>query len=623
MFKFSHLQRSRWTALAAGDTLSALSDFELLSRSHDLRGEALHRPLAANDVSIAFALVREAARRAHGTPHYPVQLQAGELLQQGHAVEMRTGEGKSLTVLLTAYVLALTGKGCHLLTANDYLAERDAHHARQVFERLGLTVDWIGQASTPDERQRAYACDVTYTTVNQLGFDLLRDRVRERTGVSLNGLAEGVQRPLAAAVIDEADLVMLDEARTPLLLAHAVPLPETMVVRCRWAAELCGSLTREDHFQVFPNRKTAQLTEAGCQQVLLAARPAALSEMTEEAIYQAVERAFEAQLLYEPDHDYILRNQRVELIGSTTGRVLAGRQWQNGLQPAIEWRAGAEFSPGTESSAAITIQSLLNLYPFLCGMSGTLWTDRSEMSRIYGMPVSAVPPRLPSRLKGWEPRCFQTMTAKIRAIVHECHEIQQAGRAVLVGAPTIETSLQISHALKDAQLPHELLTAREPEREAEITATAGTAGRITISTNMAGRGTDINLSEEVRKAGGLHVIVAGMQGSQRTDRQLIGRAGRQGDPGTHREFLSWDDELFSQQGLEAKVAKWKRTAWTDREGEISPRHRSRFLSVQQAVERRHFQERLQLFEERKSLEKWAQKVGIDPCLDWLEDHRAA
>lgn len=596
-------------------------DIDLLRTSRQLQALARERPLTTSDYERACGLLRETTRRAHGTPHYAEQIQAAWHMHTSAAVEMETGEGKTLTALMVAYLLALPGRGCHVLTANDYLAERDCQHAQPVLERLGLSVDWIGQADTPAERRIAYAADVTFTTVTQVGFDLLRDRVGKATGTYLNGADGPVQRPLATAVIDEADLVMLDEARTPLLLAVAEPLPPGLVDACGWAAGLAEQLRADDHFLIFPRRKAIQLTEAGCQQVLLSPRPQSLHGSA-ESLYRQVERALEARWIYQRDQDYLVADNKVAIIGGTTGRVLQGRQWQNGLQPAIEWKERAEFSPQTRSNGSITIQTLLNLYPQRCGMSGTLWHDRQELQNIYQLHTVRIAPRVPSQRRRRPTRCFASLSAKVEAIVRELIMLHREQRAVLVGAPSIESSEALAAALTSQQLPFELLTAREPEREAEIVARAGQPGNITISTNMAGRGTDIQIADAVRQTGGLHVIVAGLQASPRTDRQLIGRTARQGDPGTWQEFLSYDDELFQQWQPET-AARWKRQARINPQGEIAPRHRRRFAAVQDILSRQQQQQRQQLFRQTREIDRWAQSVGLDPLLEWLDEDRQA
>lgn len=610
------------TRVERSQRYSAVTDFELLQASRRLRSIARERTLQVAEIAEGLELVREAARRAHGTPHFRVQLQAGWALQAGGAVEMETGEGKTLTALLAAYLLALPGDGCHVLTANDYLAERDAEHARDVLERLGLSVDWISQSATPDVRRRAYACDVTFATVTQVGFDLLRDRVGEREGIYPGNSTQRVQRRLATAVIDEADLVMLDEARTPLLLAVAEPIPESQTHHCRWAGDMSNALQRDRDFVLHSQGKAVQLTEEGCRRVLLAPSSSADVPLTAESSYRLVERALEARLVYVRDQDYLVRDDKVAIIGPTTGRVLDGRQWQNGLQPAIEWKEGAQFSPRTRNNGSITIQSLLNLYPRRCGMSGTVWNDRHEMRAIYNMPVTRISPRLPCLRQRWPTRCFHSMDAKLQALAVELQRLQALGRPVLVGTPSIETSERLAAVLRSTGLPHELLTARDPAREAEIVKQAGQPGHVTIATNMAGRGTDIRIAPEVRDTGGLHVIVAGLQASARTDRQLMGRTARQGEPGSYQEFLSFDDELLQQWRPET-AERWRRRIRGNRQGELPRWERSRFRRAQRELEQLHSRHRRRLFRERQEIERWARSVGLDPFLEWLDDERAA
>lgn len=607
------LEQSRQFAL--------VPDLDLLRAARRLQATARETSLSDADLVQACGLLRETTRRVHSTPHYAVQIQAAWQMQASGAVEMETGEGKTLTALMVAFLLALPGRGCHVLTANDYLAERDCEHARPVLERLGMSVDWISQSATADQRQRAYAADVTFTTVTQVGFDLLRDRVGKATGEYQNGARGPVQRPLAAVVVDEADLILLDEARTPLLLAVAEPLPEGLPEACAWADALTGQLQRDRDFVISPQRKSIQLTEEGCRRVLLSPRPVSLSGSA-ESLYRRTERALEARCIYQRDQDYLIADNKVAIIGSTTGRVLQGRQWQNGLQPAIEWKEQATFSPQTRSNGAITIQTLLNLYPQRCGMSGTLWNDRQELAEIYQLQTTRIPPRIPSGRQRWPTRCFVTQEAKLTAIAHELTRLQSAKRAVLVGTPSIETSEALASRLAPLGIPFDLLTARDPEHEAEIVARAGQPGSITIATNMAGRGTDIRIADAVRDTGGLHVIVAGLQASPRTDRQLIGRTARQGDPGTWQEFLSYDDELFQQWQPET-ARRWQRRSAANRAGELSAGHRRRFAAVQHELSQRHRQQRQHLFRQQREMHRWAKSVGLDPLLEWLDEDRQA
>ena len=608
--------------LEASRQFALVPDLDVLRASRRLQAAAREGELSTTEREQALGLLRETTRRAYNTPQYEVQIQAAWQMQNSSAVEMETGEGKKLTALMVAYLLALPGRGCHVLTANDYLAERDCEHARPVLERLGLTVDWISQTANATQRRQAYAADITFSTVTQIGFDLLRDRVGRATGQYLNGAQGPVQRPLAAAVVDEADLVMLDEARTPLLLAVAEPLPAGQTASCAWAASLAERLQPERDFVIFRPSKSVQLTEAGCRAVLLSPRTPEVYGSA-ESLYRRVERALEARWIYQRDQDYLVNDNKVAIIGSTTGRVLQGRQWQNGLQPAIEWKEQAVFSPQTRSNGSITIQTLLNLYPIRCGMSGTLWDDRQELDHIYQLQTVRIAPRLPSQRRRWPTRCFLSQEAKLAAIVQEVVRLQTMGRSVLVGTPSIETSDALAARLRPSGLPFEQLTARDPYREAEIVAQAGQPGAITIATNMAGRGTDIRLAEATRQAGGLHVIVAGLQASPRTDRQLIGRTARQGDPGSWQEFLSFDDELFEPWNPEA-AAKWKHTIRANRDGEIAAHHRRRFAQVQRELSRRHQRQRWQLFQHQRELDRWTKSVGLDPLLEWLDEEcRAA
>jgi preprotein translocase subunit SecA len=580
-----------------------------------LRQAAVERALTPDEVTLACGLVREAARRAHGTPHHAHQLMAGCRLDAGRAIEFDTGEGKTLTALVVAFLWGLRGAGCHVLTANDYLAARDAEHARPVLERLGLTVAALDQRATPEQRRQAYQADVTYLTVTQAGFDWLRERVAARDAPRT--ARERIQRPLAAVVVDEADLVLLDEARTPLLLAVAEPISAVLAEQCRWARALSRRLNPERDYRLDRPGKRATLTEVGCREVLLAPQPRPLAGLDHEAIYRLVERALEAEFLFQRDHDYLVRDGKVAIIAPTTGRVLEGRQWQNGLQPAIETKEAVAYSPRTSSRGAVTIQALINRYPRRCGMSGTLRTDREELRRIYGLRVERIAPRVPAQRRDLPPRVFTTRAAKWRAIVDSLKAMRAQDRPVLVGTPSIEASQELAACLMDGGLPFELLTAKDPAREAEIIARAGLPGQLTIATNMAGRGTDIRIDDAVRQRGGLHVIVAGWQASRRTDRQLMGRTARQGDPGSTQAFLSYEDEL-PRLGDPVTTTRWRDHVGSSRTGELSYGHVARFRRWQIALERLHARQRLELHAQHLADTAWLTELGLDPYLEPLD-----
>jgi preprotein translocase subunit SecA len=600
--------------IAADPSPIAWTDLELRKHALHLRDIAQDRPLTAMEHAHAAMLVREAARRAHGTALYPHQLQGGLALAKGAAIEMETGEGKTLTALVVAFLWGLTSTGCHVLTANDYLAERDCRHAQPVLERLGVTVDWIGQSATPERRRMAYAADVTYVTVTQVGFDWLRERVATREAAGRRTPRQPIQRPLASAVIDEADLVLLDEARTPLLLAVAEPISAELAGQCAWAAAVSEQLTPSTDYRLDPQHRAAQLTSIGCQRVLLAAEVVEISPLAAEARYRLIERRLEARHLFQCDHDYVVRDQRVAIVAATTGRILEGRQWQNGLQPAIEWQAGVPFSPRTQSQGSVTIQALIGMYPQRCGMSGTLWSDRQELAAIYQLPTRRLAPRLPSRRTGVSPRLFRSRHGQLAAIAQEVERCQRLKRPVLVGTASIETSLALAQVLEERGLLHQVLTAREPEREAEIVALAGLPGQITIATNMAGRGTDIRIDRAVAERGGLHVIVTGWQASRRIDRQLIGRTARQGDPGSDQAFLSYDDELL-QQWDPQQARHWQTTCHADRADELARSHLHRFQSVQQTLEQLHRRQRQQLALVQQAQAVWHTTYGLDPYVE--------
>ncbi len=602
---------------SAKESLHALSGPELRTRSQRLRDDSLSGPLYQSHMLEALALVREAARRVHGTAHYPQQLLAGWAMWGRNLIEMETGEGKTLTALLPAYLHALSGEGCHVITANDYLAERDAQHAVPIFELLGLSVDWIVSDSSESDRRRAYRADLTFATVTQIGFDFLRDRLR------LDGNAFGinptsVQRPYYAAVVDEADSVLLDEARTPLQIATLAPVEETEARWRCWADDVSGRLQEGVHFHFEARTRQLELTESGCEAVLLDRFPWGLITPCAERLFQLTEQALQARHAYHRDQDYLVQDGRVGIISATTGRILHGRQWQHGLQQAIECREDLELSPHSQPIGAITVQALIGRYPHLCGMSGTLRGSEAELKAVYGLEMCRIAPRRPCLRRRWPCRCFGDRDSKLNAIVIETQRLSALGRPVLVGTPSIETSECLSARLQAAGLPHELLTARQPQREAEIIAMAGTPGCITIATSMAGRGTDIQLTDTARANGGLHVIIAGLQPSHRCDRQLAGRSARQGDPGSYQEFLSLDDELVGE--LSNPVRRRETAQGRPRSpGELPASWQHWFRRIQFRLEQDAGLARREINRQRRHLDDWASRWGLDPALELMDD----
>lgn len=605
--------------------MKSVSDTALLHRADRCREQVLNgRPL--NEVLIdAYALVRETARRACGMAHHPEQLFGGLVLFHGAVAEMQTGEGKTLTVLLPVFLHALTGRGCHVVTANEYLAERDADFARTVLERLGVTVGCVLHRMKPELRRTAYSQDVTYSTAKEIGFDFLRDRLKraavsthrtlpDRRGPEATADRDPVQRPFAFAVIDEADSVLIDDARTPFLIATATDVEEESLALFRWSARAVAGLERGADFHWDTSRRSATLTTQGTHRVLQQPQPSALASLDVRRIYRQIESALTARHGFQRDRDYVVTNGEVVIVDESTGRVLDGRKWQDGLHQAIEAQESIEITAGTHSAAQITAQSLFPLYEQLSGLTGTAREARDEFRTTYGLSMVRIPTHRPSLRKRLRPRIFVTQEAKITAIIEEIQAIQRAGRAVLVGTPSVEASEDLSAFLERCGLEHRILNCRNHSEEAQIVAEAGQEGRVTIATNMAGRGTDIRVHPDVLRCGGLHIIATEMHSSPRIDRQLIGRTARQGEPGSFRFYLSLDDELLAMIPAPRRDT-WKRTARPNARGELSRRWLGRFRTAQQTLERRHRKQRRELRRREEEHAALCTRTGFDPYID--------
>lgn len=611
----------------ARTALRTVSDQELAQRARSLRWRMVSGAAGDQATIEGFALAAEAVHRTLGFDLYPVQFYAGLLLHGGAIAEMQTGEGKTLTAVAPASLQALRGRGSHVMTANEYLAQRDAEKMRPVYEMLGLTVGVVHSELEPDERRAAYACDVTYGTANEFGFDYLRDRLAlngrpaPEGEVTIEELADlgVVQRGQVATLIDEADSILLDEGRTPLIIALPTKAEETLAPFLKWAHQVSQTLERDRDYEFDTHARAVHLTHSGCQRLLLCPRPLEACEYDLETVYRRVETALEAQIAFQRDREYLLKDDEVQIVDESTGRSLDGRRWQNGLHQAVEIKEGLEPSDDHRIAASITLQRFIRLYEHSCGMTGTAWTARAEFRRLYRRPVQKVPTHRQSQRKGWPARIFANQASKNAAIVQAVMELRRAGRATLIGTPSIRASELLSECLTQQQVPHRLLNARQDATEAEIVSEAGHAGRVTIATNMAGRGTDIELEDDVRASGGLHVIASEMCSSQRIDRQLIGRAARQGDPGTYQFFLSLEDELLWHLP-ESRRRRWQNQARREGGGELSSRRwLPTFQRVQKNLELRHARDRRRLLKSEKTRWTTTRQMGLDPCLDLVED----
>ena len=531
------------------------SDEELKSAFLDLRrrhndGESLDELLPES-----FAITREAAKRTLGLRPYDVQLIGGIVLHQGKIAEMKTGEGKTLTATLAMALNALSGKGAHLVTVNDYLVRRDTQEMGQIYNALGLTIGCLQHESAylldldhvseddsleflrPVDRKEAYAADITYSTNNELGFDYLRDNMV----VEPNGT---VQRELNYAIVDEVDNILIDEARTPLIISGAA---ESATDRYYQYAQIVKQLKKDRDYEVDLKHRTATLTEDGIDRVeRMAGIPEGESIFDERYLDQThyLEQALSAGAVYHRDKDYIVRDGEVVIIDEFTGRMMDGRRYSEGLHQAIEAKEDVKVRRQNVTMATITFQNYIRMYDKLSGMTGTAETESEEFYRIYSLSVVVIPTNMPMIREDYGDLVFKTETGKYEAVADEIEDISSAGRPVLVGTTSIEKSEYLSELLKRRGIEHEVLNAKQHEREASIVEFAGYKGHVTIATNMAGRGTDIKLEKGVADLGGLHIIGTERHESRRIDNQLRGRAGRQGDPGSSQFFVSLEDELM-------------------------------------------------------------------------------
>ena len=538
-----------------------LSDEELRDKTREFKSRLAGGETLDDILPEAYAVVREAAKRTIGMRHYRVQLIGGVILHQGRITEMRTGEGKTLVSTLPAYLNALEGKGVHIVTVNDYLAKRDAEWMGQVHEFLGLTVGCILNSMDNDERREAYNCDITYATNNELGFDYLRDNMviyKEQL----------VQRELNYAIVDEVDSVLIDEARTPLIISGSSGKSTKIYEACdnlakqlkRGTAKELSKMDlimKEDDmetgdFVVDEKEKTVNLTAQGVEKVERFFHIENLADPENLEIQHCIILALRAHNLMFRDKDYVVKDDEVLIVDEFTGRIMPGRRYSDGLHQAIEAKEHVKVKRESRTLATITFQNFFNKYNKKCGMTGTALTEEKEFREIYGMDVVEVPTNKPIARIDYNDSVYKTKREKLNAIVEDIADCYERKQPVLVGTITIEASEELSEMLKRRGIKHKVLNAKYHEMEAEIIADAGVAGAVTIATNMAGRGTDIKLGEGVQELGGLRIIGTERHESRRIDNQLRGRAGRQGDPGESKFYISLEDDLmrlFGSQNL--------------------------------------------------------------------------
>ena len=505
------------------------------------------------DLAGVFAVSMLAAERVLGLKMFDVQIEGALALTAGKIVEMQTGEGKTLAAVPAVAWYAREGTGVHVMTVNDYLARRDAEWMGGIYERLGLSVGFIQQGMGSEERRRAYACDITYATANEIGFDLLRD------GLVLRPL-EQVHRAFSTAVIDEADSILIDEARIPLVIAGG----EASEVPLAYQVDrVTRHFRRGRHYTLDEYARNVALTDAGIRAVEASFGCGNLFDEENLALLTAVQDSIHAHALLRRDVDYLVKNGAIESVDEFKGRIAENRRWPAGLHTAIEAKEGLALKTQGRILGSITLQNLISLYPQVCGMTGTAATQAEEFRLVYGLEVEVIAPNRPVIRRDAPDILFARRSAKEQAVIGEIRKIHGGGRPVLVGTRSVEESERLSARL--ASIPHQVLNARHEELEAEMVARAGELGAVTISTNMAGRGTDIQLGPGVAEIGGLHVIGTNRHESRRIDNQLRGRAGRQGDPGSSQFFVSLEDELLMKYGGEnpgadADIESIQRTA---------------------------------------------------------------
>lgn len=527
--------------------LNSWDDAKLKEQSLKLKMQASQGTSLDELLVEAYAIAGEAASRVLGMRPFDVQYMAGTALHEGNLVEMQTGEGKTLAAVMPAYLNALQGKGVHILTFNDYLAGRDALWMGPVYKYLGLSVGFVKDGMSTLERQHAYAADITYVTAKEAGFDYLRDSIVMSDG-------DRVHRPFHYAIVDEADSLLIDEARVPLVIAGEVA--STGSDGSAMAA-LAKQLKQGEHYDFDENKRNVYLTEAGAERAEEHLRSGNLYENHNTHLLTALNCALHAESLLKRDVDYMIRDGKLELIDLYTGRVAENRHWPDGLQAAVEAKEGMQTKSSGKILGTITLQHLLSLYPKIAGMTATAQDSANEFEETYSLNVVDIPPNRPRIRIDYPSRIFTHKEARLKALVKEITEVHATKRPILIGTSSVEESDQLAEELLKAGVACHVLNAKNDEREAEVIAKAGELGAVTVSTNMAGRGVDIRLgggnpqqADEVAKLGGLYVIGTHMNESARIDNQLRGRAGRQGDPGSSRFYVCLEDELIHRFGIE-------------------------------------------------------------------------
>ena len=566
--------------------IQVLSDEELSLKTGEFKEQLAQGKTLDDVLPEAFAVVREAAKRKLGQRHFDVQLIGGIVLHEGNISEMKTGEGKTLTATLPLYLNALTGKGAHLVTVNDYLARRDAEWMGPVFNLLGMSVGVVQNSLSDAERKKVYECDIVYATNNELGFDYLRDNMKFR-------LADYVQRELSYAIVDEVDSILIDEARTPLIISGSSDESSRLYVD---ANRVMYNMVKDTDYEVDEKARTVQFTESGNDKVETAFSIKNLYDLENVKLLHHANQALRAHALFKRDVHYVVKDDQVMIVDEFTGRILPGRRYSDGLHQAIEAKENVKIERESQTLASITLQNYFRLYTKLAGMTGTAATEAEEFHKIYKLDVITIPTNRIMIRQDKADLIFLSKNAKYKAIVEDVKGRYEKGQPVLIGTIAIETSELLSMILTAHAIPHEVLNAKNHAREAEIVAFAGEKGRVTIATNMAGRGTDIKLTPESVEAGGLYILGTERHESRRIDNQLRGRSGRQGDPGESRFYISLEDDLIRIFAGDSIKKNMQRIGMTEEETIESPFISKTIERSQEKVEKHNFDIRRNLLE---------------------------
>ena len=587
--EYKELEKFKEIAIQIDDLdeeMSKLSDKKLKAKTEEFK-ERLKNGETLEDIKVeAFAVAREAAYRVIGEKPYFVQILGGLAIHYGNIAEMKTGEGKTLTSVMPAYLNALTGEGVHIITVNEYLAGRDANWMGKIYEFLGLTVGINYREYNQEQKREAYNCDIMYSTNNEIGFDYLRDNMVVRA-------EDRVQRPLNFVIIDEVDSVLIDEARTPLIISGGQMQSANLYMQ---ADKFAKTLKENDGYIYDPKTKATSLDAEGIKRAEKFFNVKNLYDIEHATLVHFINQALHANFSMKKDFDYVVQDGKIVIVDQFTGRLMPGRSFSEGLHQAIEAKEGVKINEETKNLATITFQKLFRMYKKLAGMTGTAKTEEEEFRDIYNMYVIQIPTNKPVIREDYSDLIFATEEGKYKAIVKEIKERHAKGQPVLVGTVAVENSERLSKMLKKEGIPHEVLNAKNNAREAEIIAKAGEKGAVTIATNMAGRGTDIKLGKGVKELGGLCVLGSERHESRRIDNQLRGRAGRQGDPGMTQFCVSFEDDLMVRFGTDRTKALLQKVGF---DGELSIRSKALSKSIESAqkrVEGNNFDTRKHLLE---------------------------